>query len=510
MTDTSNRAPLIQLNAITKGFPGVQALNGVSLTVYPGEIHAIIGENGAGKSTLMNILAGELQPDSGEIIFQGQAVHIPHPNVSQQLGISVVYQELALCPNLSVAENISLNTARAGFGLQFVNRRQFIATAKTVLSQLGMDTLNLRQPVGTMTVAQQQMVEIGKAISTDVKALILDEPNSALTQEETEHLFAVLRNLRAAGVAIIYISHRLEEVLSLADRITVLRDGQWVETMAAQTATVDYLIARMVGREVDVLFRPQGQHTVQEQISFEVNQLSSANLLRDISFKVHAGEIVGVAGLPGAGKDELVECCFGLRPYTGHLEVKGQPVKIDEPDQAIKHGLALIPADRRGAGAMLVLSVQDNIVAANLSQVSRAGLLRQPAIRAVSRQYVDQLDIRIAGLAQKMGTLSGGNQQKVILARGLATNPAVLILHEPTRGIDVGAKAEIYTILQELAAAGVAILIVSSELPELIGQCDRILVLYQGTITGHFQRSNAAEEPILACAMGQNIHLNSA
>ncbi|MCB0156308.1 MAG: sugar ABC transporter ATP-binding protein [Anaerolineae bacterium] len=504
---TSTLTPLIELKAIKKGFPGVQALDGVSLSVYPGEIHAIIGENGAGKSTLMNILAGELQPDSGDIIFQGRPVRIPHPNVSQQLGISVVYQELALCPNLSVAENISLNTARSAFGLNFVNRRQFAANARRVLSQLGMDSLELRQPVGRLTVAQQQMVEIGKAISTEVKALILDEPNSALTQEETDHLFAVLRDLRAAGVAIIYISHRLEEVLQLADRITVLRDGQWVDTLPAQEATVEGLIARMVGREVDSLFRAQGSPNVRAQVSFAVNQLSSAGLVRDLSFQVHAGEIVGVAGLPGAGKDELVECCFGLRPYSGEIEVQGQPVRLTEPEQAIKHGLALIPADRRGAGAMLVLSVQENIVAANLGQVSRDGLLQRPAMRALGQQYAEQLDIRLAGLTQKMGTLSGGNQQKVILARGLATNPAVLILHEPTRGIDVGAKAEIYTILQALAAGGVAILIVSSELPELIGQCDRILVMYQGRLTGHFDRAEAAEEPILACAMGQSLHL---
>ena len=507
---TSNLAPLIELKAISKGFPGVQALDGVSLKVYPGEIHALIGENGAGKSTLMNILAGELQPDSGEIIFEGHPVRIPHPNVSQQLGISVVYQELALSPNLTVAENISLNTVRNTFSLQFVNRRAFATKAKDVLSQLGMADLNLRQPVGELTVAQQQMVEIGKAISTDVKLLILDEPNSALTDEETDHLFAVLRDLRAAGVAIIYISHRLEEVLSLSDRITVLRDGQWVETMPAENATVDKLIARMVGREVDGLFRAQAPSVVREQVSFAVKHLSSADLLRDLSFHIRAGEVVGVAGLPGAGKDELVECCFGLRSYTGDIEIKGQPVRLNQPDQAIKHGLALIPADRRGTGAMLVLSVQDNIVAANLGRVSQAGLLQRPAIRAVGEDYVKQLDIRVSSLTQTMDTLSGGNQQKVILARGLATNPAVLILHEPTRGIDVGAKAEIYAILQDLAADGAAILIVSSELPELIGQCDRILVMYQGTFTGEFDRNDAAEEPILACAMGQGVHLETA
>jgi ribose transport system ATP-binding protein len=506
---TNNHAPIIELKAISKGFPGVQALDGVSLTVNPGEIHAIVGENGAGKSTLINILAGELEPDSGEILFQGQPVRIPHPYVSQQLGISVVYQELALCPNLTIAENISLNEVRTQVGLQLVNRRRFYTRAEEVLGRLGMDSLDLRQSVGWLTVAQQQMVEIAKAISTDVKVLILDEPNSALTQEETDHLFAVLRDLRAAGVGIVYVSHRLEEVLSLSDRVTVMRDGQWMETLQAQDATVDYLITRMVGREVEKLFRPAGKHAVQEQVCFEVRHLSSGHDLYDLSFKIHAGEIVGVAGLPGAGKDELVECCFGLRAYTGEIEINRQPVRLTDPSQAIEHGLALIPADRRGTGAMLVLSVQDNIVSANLRQVSRAGLLHRPTIRALSQKYVKELDVRISGLMQKMGTLSGGNQQKVILARGLATNPVVLILHEPTRGIDVGAKAEIYTILQELGATGVAILIVSSELPELIGQCDRILVMYEGRFTGHFDHQDAAEEPILACAMGQADYLKS-
>lgn len=500
---SNHNAPIIQLENISKTFPGVQALDQISLDIYPGEIHAIIGENGAGKSTLMNILAGELQPDSGRIIYQGQVRRIPNPYTSQQMGISVVHQELALCPNLSIAENVSLNRTSTSFPLSFLKRGQFLKTARESLTRLGMENVNLNQPVGQLSVAQQQLVEIGKALSIEARVLILDEPNSALTQEETTHLFDVLRQVREAGVAILYISHRLEEVLHISDRITILRDGKWIDTLAAAEATVERLIASMVGRAVDGLYQRFREPSIQERVALEVKNLASAEILKGLSFQVRAGEIVGIAGLPDAGKDELVECCFGLRTYTGEILVNGQRSRINSPAQAIQQGLALIPADRRGAGAMLLLSVQDNVVAANLGEVSRVGLLNRPAIRKRSQNYVSQLDIRIASLAQQMATLSGGNQQKVILARGLATRPAIFILHEPTRGIDVGAKAEIYTILQELAAKGVAILIVSSELPELIGQCDRILVMFSGTITGHFERGEASEEPILACAMGQ-------
>lgn len=503
----AGKEPILQLDEISKAFPGVQALDAVSLAIYPGEVHAIIGENGAGKSTLMNILAGELQPDSGRIIYQGVECTIAAPFVSQQMGINVVYQELALCPNLSVAENISLNTASTSRALAFVDRNAFLTKAREMLGQLGMEQLDPKVAVGQMGVAEQQIVEIAKAISTEVKVLILDEPNSALTKEETAHLFKVLRDLRQAGVAIIYISHRLEEVLQLADQITVLRDGRFIETIAAENATEDYLITRMVGRQMESLYKGLHSDLVTDKVSFSVRNLHSGDDLKELSFEVKAGEIVGIAGLPGAGKGRLVECCFGLRNYSGDIEIEGQPVSLNTPDKAIKHGLALIPADRRSTGAMQVLSVQDNIVAASLGDVSKLGFLQQALIRLTSKAYVEQLDIRIASLAQKMRTLSGGNQQKVILARGLATQPKVFILHEPTRGIDVGAKAEIYSLLQDLANKGAAILIVSSELPELLGQCHRIIVLFEGRITGHFMHEEATEEAILACAMGRETHV---
>ncbi len=501
MSETAS--PIIELRHITKQFPGVRALDNVSMTFYPGQVHAILGENGAGKSTLINILAGELQPDSGQIVFQGQPQVISDPHVSQQLGISVVYQELALCPNLSIAENIALNTAAQRSPLAFINRRQFQGSAREALARLGMVNVDVRRPVGRLSVAQQQMVEIAKAISQNARILILDEPNSALTIEETEQLFTVLRQLRSEGVAIIYISHRLEEVLRIADIISVMRDGRHIDTSPNDaTTTIDGLIAKMVGRSLEHFYERQITNTAREAAALEVSDIVS-EAVNGVSFSVRQGEIVGVAGLPDSGKDELVSCLFGLASHEGTVRVAGHAASITSPASAIRQGLALIPADRRGSGAILVMSVQDNIVTSVVGDLSPGGLLRRGALRSVGERYVRDLDVRIASMRQKMGTLSGGNQQKVILGRGLATKPAVLLLHEPTRGIDVGAKAEIYTILQQLAADGVGILIVSSELPELISQCDRILVMHAGRITGEFDRASATEEAILACAMGQ-------
>ncbi len=503
-------SPRIQLENISKRFPGVQALEAVSLDIFPGEIHAIMGENGAGKSTLMNILAGELHPDTGTIRVDGAETVIASPFVSQQLGISVVYQELALCHNLSVAENISLASVTRRSGVGLLRRRAFRATAVEALTRLGMGHLDPAELVGRLGIAEQQIVEIAKAISTDVRVLILDEPNSALTSDETAHLFAVLRQLRAEGVAILYVSHRLEEVLSLADCITVLRDGKLVETIPAAEANVERLIRSMVGRAVTSIYERSGPSAVRDEVALRLRNLAGAPGLLELSFDLHAGEVLGIAGLPNAGKEELVECCFGLRPHQGEIELRGKPVRLRSTDAAIAHGLALIPADRRGAGALLVMDVQENIVAANLPRVSRGAVLNSGAVRTAGRRGVNELDIKVAALTQRMATLSGGNQQKAILARGLFTDAQVLILHEPTRGIDVGAKAEIYSILHKLSEQGVAILIVSSELPELIGQCDRILVLYRGRCTGEFTRDEAAEEPILACAMGQATHLKEA
>lgn len=502
--------PLVELQDIKKQFPGVLALDGVSLQIYPGEIHAVIGENGAGKSTLINILAGELQPDGGTIRYQGKALNIPNARASQALGIRVVYQELALCSNLSVAENISLGEAGTRFAFAPVNRGSFAAEARRALARLGIQHVNVQTPVNRLSVALQQLIEIARAISAECRVLVLDEPNSALTSEETEHLFHVLRQLRTEGVAILYVSHRLEEVLRLADRITVLRDGRYIDTLNASEATVDKLIEKMVGRAIDRLYERKQQPEIRPTVALEVEHMSSGGSVRDVSFEIHAGEVVGIAGLPDSGKDELASCLFGLQPYQhGQVRVHGKPVNARSPSHAIAEGLVLIPADRRGAGALLIMNVMDNVAASSLNKVGRGGWLQRGDMRQLAQEYVRDLEIRMSSLTQQMATLSGGNQQKVILSRGLATKPKILLLHEPTRGIDVGAKAEIYGILQNLAAEGAAIAIVSSELAELISQCDRIFVMHAGEIRGEFSHAEAREEPILACAMGQMTHLKS-
>ncbi|MBK8023484.1 MAG: sugar ABC transporter ATP-binding protein [Chloroflexi bacterium] len=506
------RAPIIDLVNITKRFPGVLALDSVSVSFSPGEIHAVLGENGAGKSTLMNVLAGELQPDSGTIVYKGKEIAIPNPLAAQRLGLSVVHQELALCSNLSIAENISLSSIAGRSGLSLVRRGRFEEHAREVMTRLGLSGVNPREIVSRLSVAQQQLVEIARAISQESSVLILDEPNSALTIEETEHLFTILRQLRADGVAIIYVSHRLEEVLRIADRITVMRDGRHVDTSLNDGTTIESLITRMVGRSIDHFRRPETVPTltapkVDPSVALRLRSIASGHIIHHVDLDVARGEIVGIAGLPDSGKDELVDCIFGMRSYTGQTIVDGRTVVLRSPDIAIRHGLALIPADRRGAGALLVMSVEQNTVAASLKSVSSGGLMRGDRMRKVAQQYVEEFDTRISSLRQKMRTLSGGNQQKVIIGRGLATNPSILLLHEPTRGIDVGAKAEIYRILHNLAAEGKAILIVSSELPELIGHCDRILVMHHGRVTGHFRHDEAEEQPILACAMGQATHL---
>jgi ABC-type sugar transport system ATPase subunit len=496
---------IIQLKDVTKKFPGVLALDHITLSIFPGEVHGIIGENGAGKSTLINILAGELQPDEGTVYFKGHPVTISNPLISHSLGISVVFQELALCTNLNIAENISLWKVSDQPLLAWRNKKLFEGNAKQALDELGFTGVDLNLPVGQLSVAKQQLVEIAKAISTKAEVLILDEPNSALTQEESEHLFQIVRRLRAAGVTILYVSHHLDEVLELADRITVLRDGRLIDTVQAGGTTIPHLIERMVGR--NLVTTPREFSSRKSTAALEVTNLSSPGTIKGLSFNIYGGEFVGIAGLPDSHKDELVECLFGLRPYQGEVRINDQPVEITTPSDAIDRGMCLVPADRRGAGAFLTLSLQDNTVASNLGSVSQNGFLKRGAIRKIAQRFVEDLDIRASSLSQLMANLSGGNQQKVILARGLATDPSVLVLHEPTRGIDVGAKAEIYRILQGLAAQGSAILIVSSELPELISQCDRILVMHDGALSGVFDHTEASEEAILACMMGHAEHL---
>lgn len=497
---------VVAFKNITKRFPGVLALDDVSLSFRSGALNAVIGENGAGKSTLMNILAGDLHPDAGEILLDGQSVSIPSPHASQRLGIKVVYQELSLCPNLSVAENVMLDRLAAQSVFSPIRRRAVRAAATEQLERLGVAGLDPDATVVNLSVAQKQLVEIARAISQEARILVLDEPNSALSKNETDKLFEIIAQLKRDGVTIVYVSHHLEEVIDIADTISVMRDGRHIETVDNDgSVTPAHLIASMVGKTVEFATKRAAPLRTDAPVALDVKDLSAEPALNGVSFNVRAGEIAGVAGLPDSGKDELPAAIFGLMPRTGTVTLQGRPLTPQSTSAAIKGGMALVPADRRGVGALLSMSVQDNIVAASLDRISRLGILNRRRMRAVGDSYVKRLDARIAHLKQKIRTLSGGNQQKIIIARGLATTPSLLVLHEPTRGIDVGAKAEIYGILAKLAADGVGILLVSSEMPELIGQCSRILVLHQGKLRAEVGGDDIDEETILSHAMGQGV-----
>jgi ABC-type sugar transport system ATPase subunit len=504
MTLPAPNPPIVEVTGVTKRFPGVLALQNVSVAFRKGEVHAVVGENGAGKSTLMNILAGELRPDSGEIKIDGMRTAITSPLVSQKLGIKVVYQELSLCPNLSVAENVMLPSAAARSPLSLVRRAEMRQAARKVLARLGSSALDPATPVRRLSVAQAQLVEIARAISQKARVLVLDEPNSALSHRESENLFAIVRQLRDEGVTVIYISHHLNEVLGIADRITVMRDGRSIETMDNVNLTEARLIAGMIGRDMGAT--PQyavqpGAAADDRPVVLAVENLASAPEIRRVSFQLRRGEILGIGGLPDSGKDELASALFGLKPRQGEVKIDGRVVPPESTRHAIRGGMALIPADRRGAGALLSMSVAENVVSASLPKFSLLGFQRRGAIRREARAQVARLDARVSHLGQRLATLSGGNQQKIILSRGLVTSPDILILHEPTRGIDVGAKGEIYAILKGIAQEGVGILMISSELPELVLHSARVLVMRDGMIAGEMAGADITEEAILACAL---------
>ena len=495
--------PIIFARSISKRFGNTLALNSVDLILHSGEIHALLGENGAGKSTLINILAGELHPDAGEILVHGERVRFKDPHHANSLGISVVYQELSLCPNLTVAQNISLHRAADSGFLRRVDINRLNASAQKLLSRLGLSNLDVTVPVRSLSLGQRQLIEIAKALTTDLRVLILDEPNSALTHEESAHLFRIVRELRDQGIAIIYVSHRLEETMQLVDRITILRDGRIVDAAGSQSFSIPILIQKMVGREINHLFHREPISEPDRARRLAVSKLNDGNLLKDVSFDLRVGEILGIGGLPGSGKDELVECLSGMRKFAGKVEINEHRITIRSTEDVIRAGMATVPSDRRGAGVFQLLSILDNVAAASLQRVHHFGALNRKRMKELSNTYLSRMNLRARSAEQKVGTLSGGNQQKVVLARGLATEPRILLLHEPTRGIDVGAKAEIYQILNQLAARGIAILIVSSELPELISQCDRIFAMHNGRITDEFSRQEATEARILASAMGR-------
>jgi rhamnose transport system ATP-binding protein len=483
---------------IHKSFGGVHALDDVHMEVYAGEVHALLGENGAGKSTLIKTMTGVYQPDSGEIYLHAEPVRFSEPREAQRQGIGAIYQEPSLFPDLDIAENIlaGRQPTRAGR----VDWRAMYAESRQLLAQLGV-RLDPRTKARNLSVAQQQMVEIARALSLDAQLLIMDEPTSSLTPAEVEELFAIVRRLREAGTAIIFISHRLEELFEIADRVTVLRDGRYVGTREISDVRTEELIQMMVGRQLDALF-PKQEAPVSDAV-LEVTNLTVAGKFENVSFALRAGEILGLAGLIGAGRTDVARALFGVQPAaSGSIKVDGRPVTIRSPQQAMDLGLGFVPEDRQHHGLVLRMSIAANITLPILPRFATAGWLRERDANKVAARAAQRLEVRSAGTDQKASELSGGNQQKVVLAKWLETGPRILILDEPTRGIDVGTKAAVHQLMSDLANEGVAILMISSELPEILGMSDRILVMREGHITGEFGRAEATQEKIMASATG--------
>ena len=508
-------SPLLKVEGVNKIFPGVQALENVSLEVYPGEVLGLVGENGAGKSTLMKILSGVYQPDGGEIVFAGKPVIIHNPHQAQEMGISIIYQEFNLMPNLTVEENVFVGREPSSGGL--VRWRELRRQTQDLLDQLGVP-LNPGAVVRDLSVADQQMVEIAKALSLNARLVIMDEPTSALSDTEVAALFEIIRGLKARGLAVIYISHRLDEIFSVCDRVTILRDGQLAGEMPIAEATPDRIVRLMVGRPLGDLFRPEEAERRLEALAdrdpapvLEVRGLgrtgtvqdSAAIVLKDVSFSLRPGEIVGLAGLVGSGRTEIARAIFGADDYDrGEILIEGKPVRIRSPREGIRLGIGLVPEDRKLQALILGLAIRENMALSILDRLSRFGVVRLGAERALAREMVDALRVRTPSIEQKVLNLSGGNQQKVVIAKWLALRPKILIMDEPTRGIDIGAKAEVHGLMHKLAADGVAILMISSELPEIVGMSDRVLVMRQGRISGELARSEATQEAIMALATG--------
>lgn len=500
MNDVASDAPLLRMEAISKSFPGVQALKDVDFTVRRGEIHALVGENGAGKSTLMKILTGAHQADSGRIFWRGQPVTVETPSDAQNLGISMIHQELSLLPYMTVGQNVFLGREPRWRVPGAIDWQTLYAETADLLQQLNLD-VDPRAAVGELSIAQQQMVEVAKALSLDTNLIAMDEPTSSLTERETEVLFAVMKALRERGVALIFITHRLEEVFAISDRITVLRDGRHIATQPTAELTPNRVVTLMVGRELEEMY--YYSETERRDVVLEVNDLHDGDELRGVSLQLHGGEILGVAGLVGAGRTALAETLFGIRSATaGSVKLAGQTAHLGSPKQAIAQGMGFVPEDRKQQGLFLNMAVRENIVMSNMGAVTRAGFFSRSKANGLAATFVEKLDIRTPSLRQTVRNLSGGNQQKVIIARWLTLRPRVLILDEPTRGVDVGAKAEIHALMRQLAADGVGVLMISSELPEVLGVSDRVLVMHEGRVTGEFSRAEATQDKIMVAATG--------
>jgi rhamnose transport system ATP-binding protein len=488
---------ILELTRIRKSFSGVEVLHDVSFALRPGEVHALLGENGAGKSTLVKIITGVHQPDAGEILLNGEPVQFSDARESRQAGIAAIYQELSLFPDLDVAENIFVGRQPLTTGRR-VDWRKLYAEAGKLLESLGVK-LDLKQKARALSIAQQQMVEIARAFSINARILIMDEPTSSLTLHEVDDLFRLVRRLREEGTGIIFISHRLEELYSLADRVTILRDGAYVGTQSMQEVTRDELIRMMVGRTITNLFPKQEVQA--GEVVLKVEHLTCAGSFHDVSFELRRGEILGMAGLVGAGRTNVARAIFGVEPATGgRIEINGREVRITAPKQAIELGLAYVPEDRQLHGLIPAMPLTPNISLPMLPAYAQKGWLRDRLERKSAFDAALQMEVRANHIWQLARELSGGNQQKVVLAKWLSTNPRILILDEPTRGIDVGTKAAVHGLMSKLAAEGLSIFMISSELPEILGMSDRVIVMREGYVTGEFSRAEATQEKIISAA----------
>lgn len=499
----------LEMLNITKSFPGVRALDGVTFDLHKGEIHALVGENGAGKSTLMKVLGGVYPHGQygGKILITGQEQRFAAVRDAERAGIAVIYQELSLVKEMTIAENIFLGREPRIFGV--IRREELYRRAQEILKEVHLE-VDPHTPIGNLGIGQQQLVEIAKALSHDARILVLDEPTAALTDTEVETLFGILDKLRARGVGMIYISHKLHEVFRVSDRITVLRDGRTVGTSATVDTNQAQVIARMVGREVGDIF-PVVDHD-QGKVVFAVRDISvedpavaGKKLVKAVSFSVRRGEVLGIAGLMGAGRSDLLMAIFGAHfgRISGDIEIEGRRVNITSPAKAIKYGLGFVTEDRKRFGLMMDQTILNNMTLAGLRQISGRFITSIDAEAAAGERAMKDLRVKANSVFTAAGTLSGGNQQKVVLAKWLLTNPRVLFLDEPTRGIDVGAKQEIYAQINKLARSGLAIVLVSSELPEVLGLSDRVIVLHEGRMTGEFTRATATPERVMACATGE-------
>jgi ABC-type sugar transport system ATPase subunit len=484
---------------ITKEFPGVKALDNVQLKIKPGTVHSLMGENGAGKSTLMKILIGIHPPTKGTIVYKGKEVEMKNTNQALNMGISMIHQELSPVLHRTIMENIWLGREPVKGPLRLVDHKKMYEDTKELLKDLDLD-IDPREKMANLTVAKMQMIEIAKAVSYNSDIVIMDEPTSALTDKEVNHLFKIIERLKNQGTAIIYISHKMDEIFKISDEISVLRDGQYIGTYPAEELDTNKLISLMVGRELKDMFPKIDCH--KGDVKLEVKNLTLEGSFEDITFNVKKGEILGIAGLVGAGRTEVIETLFGIRNKTsGEVYIDGKKVEIKSPEDAIKNKMALLTEDRRHTGIFPMLSVKDNTVVANIDKyIKKNGLLDHKTIKKDCEQYRKVIRVKTPNIEQKIQNLSGGNQQKVLIARWLLTDPDILILDEPTRGIDVGAKAEIHSLISRLAGQGKSIIMVSSELPEILGMSDRIVVMHEGRITGIIDRKQANQEVIMKYA----------